>query len=258
MAHDSRFQLENLEVNSTGDRQGNVADGNSAQGGPFQRPKVGMTVNNEIGLTTVQDDTQLAISQHPVLGKWLAAECGRGRSKVEQGDTHVPIQGKKSALERLTLPASPNGKPLQCPRMDRIGTLVWPEPPAAPHRPGDAHARSVGQANHSGAPVEHFDAGAFEHPAECYPAQRSEVVVAKHRDDGQSRGCQKLASQLGFEQAAVLGEVAGDQQEVGVVSKSSETGDSIEVFTTSDVEVPNSRHANPEVLRRGDLRNGRR
>lgn len=216
-----------------------------------------MTVNDEIGLTAVHDDTQLAIAQHPVLAKRLAAEGGSGRSKMEQGDAHVRVQGQKGALERLTLPATPNGKPLQCARVDRIRTLVWPEPPTATHRAGDAHARSVGQAKHSGAAVEHFDARAFEHPAERYAAQRSEVVVAKHRDDGQSRSGQELTSQLGFEQAAVLGEVASDQQEVGVVSKGRKTGDSIEVFTTTNVEVSNSRHANPEELRGGDLRNGR-
>jgi hypothetical protein len=108
----SLFQFKNLEVNPTGDRQGNVANGYSAQRGTFQRPEVGMTVNDEIGYTPVQYGSQLAVSEHPVLGKRLAAERGSSRSEVEHRDAQVGVQRKKGAFERLALPASPNGKPL--------------------------------------------------------------------------------------------------------------------------------------------------
>src|SRR3954451_23538085 len=146
---------------------------------------------------------------------------------MEQGDAHVRIKGKEGAFERLRLPASTNGKSLQRPRVDRIWAFVWPEPTAATRGPSNADAQSVGQANHSSAAIEHFNARAFEHTAKCYATQRSEVVVAKHRDNGQPRGGQELASQLRFEQAAILREVAGHQQQVGFVGKRRETGDSI-------------------------------
>jgi hypothetical protein len=44
-----QFEFKNLDVNPTGDRQGNVAHGYSAQRGASQRPEVRVTVNNEIG-----------------------------------------------------------------------------------------------------------------------------------------------------------------------------------------------------------------
>ena len=99
-------------MNSTGDRQGDVANRNSAQRGTFQRPEVGMTVNDEIRCAPVHDDTQFAVPEHPVLAQRLAAERGGGRSEVEHRDTHVRIQGKKGTFKRLTLATSPNGKPL--------------------------------------------------------------------------------------------------------------------------------------------------
>ena len=141
--------------------------------------------------------------------------------------------------------------------MNRIWTLVWPEPPAAADRSGDAHARSVRQAHDGGATVEYLDARAFQHPPERYPAQRPEVMVTKDRDYGQSSGRQEFASHLGFEQTAVLSQVAGDQQEVGVLRESGKTGDYIQVFPTTDVEITNSRHADLEDVWRSDLRNRR-
>jgi hypothetical protein len=139
--------------------------------------------------------------------------------------------------------------------VNRIGTLKWPEPPAAADCPGDAHARSVRQANHGGATVEHLDARAFEHPPERYPAQRSQVVVAEHRDHWDSRGRQELAGHLGFKQPAVLCKVTGDKQEIGIVREGGKVRDGTQVFTATDVEISNRRNANSEELRDADLRN---
>jgi hypothetical protein len=157
----------------------------------------------------------------------------------------------------MTLSARPNGKPLQCPRVNRIRAFMRPEPPAAADSSSDAHARSVRQANHGGVTVQHLHARAFEHPPERYPAQRSQVVVAKHRDHGQSSGRQELASHLGFEQATVLSEVAGDKQEIGVVGEGGKAGHRTQVFRTTNVEIPSRRHANPEELWGANLLNGR-
>src|SRR5829696_638402 len=217
-----------------------------------------MTVNDEIRCASVQDDTKLAVSEHPVLAQRLAAEGGGGRSEVEHGDTHVRVQREKGSFQRLALPTSPNGKPLQCARVNRIRAFVWPEPATATDRSGDADTRSVRQANHRGATVEHLDSKTFEHPPERYPAQRAEVVVAEHRDHRQSSGRQELAGDLGFEQATVLSQVTGDKQEVGIVGEGGEAGDGTQVFSTADVEVSNRRYANSDEVSGVDLANRRR
>ena len=204
-----------------------------------------MAMNDEIGQASVQDGTQLTVSEHPVLGKRLPTERGRGRSEVEHRDAHVRIQGKEGSFQRLTLTAGTNSEPLQSPRMNRVWPLMWPKPTATAGRPGDADAGSVRQANDGGAPVEDLDTGAFEHTPERRPAQRSQVVVAEHRDHRQSSCRQELPGHLGFEEATVLSEIAGDKQEVGMVREGGETRDCGQVFSTADVEVTNRRDPDP-------------
>jgi hypothetical protein len=204
------FKFKDLEVNPAGDRKCDVAHGNPAQCGAFQRPEVRMAMDYEIGQSPIKDRTKLAVPEHPVLGKWLAAECGGGRREVEHGDAHVGVQGEKGPFERLTLPASPNGQPLESPGVNRVRAFMWPESSAAAGRAGDAEASSIRQAVHGGTTVEYFDPRAFEHPPERYPAERTQVVVAEHSDDRQSGDRQELAGYLGFEQSTILREVARD------------------------------------------------
>jgi hypothetical protein len=142
--------------------------------------------------------------------------------------------------------------------MDRRWPLVWPESTATSGGPGDAYPGSVRQANHSAATVEHLDATAFEHTPERYPAQRSQVVVAQNRDDGQTSGRQQLTGDLSLHQATVLGEVAGDNQEVGFVREDGESGDCTQVFSTTNVEVPDCRNSNPQELSGAALTSRRR
>jgi hypothetical protein len=101
---------------------------------------------------------------------------------VEHRDAHVRIQGKEGSFQRLTLTAGTKSEPLQSPRVNRIWPFMWPKSTATAGRPGDADARSVRQAHDGGTPVEDLDTGAFEHTPERCPAQRSQVVVAEHRD----------------------------------------------------------------------------
>ena len=60
--------------------------------------------------------------------------------------------------------------------------------------------------------------------SEGCPAQRSQVMIAKHRDNGQARCREELASRLGFQEASVLGEVPGNQQKVGPVREAGRPG----------------------------------
>jgi hypothetical protein len=80
-------------------------------------------------------------------------------------------------------------------------------------------------------------------------------VVAEHRDYRESCGRQELAGHLGFEQTAVLGKVTGDKQEIGGVREGGKVRDGTQVFSATDVEVSNRRHANSEELEGADLRN---
>jgi hypothetical protein len=114
-------------------------------------------------------------------------------------------------LESLALAAGTNGKSFQGSRVDRVRPLVWPESATTASRPGDANARPVRQANDSGTTVKHLDPATLEHASECHPAQRPQVVVAEHRDNGQPAGRQQLTSHLGFQQATVLREIPGDK-----------------------------------------------
>jgi hypothetical protein len=209
---------------------------------------MGMTVNDEIRRSPVQDDAQLAVSEHPVLGKRLPPEGGRGRREVDGRDAYVRVEGQERTFERLRLAAGTYGKSFQSPRMDPVRAFVRPEPAAAAGRPGDADARPVRQANHGGATVEYLYAVAFEDAPERNPAQRPQVVVAKHRDDGQASGRQQLASRLGFQQAAVLRKISGNQQEVGLGGEAGKTGDCTQVFTTTQMEVANCRDADPHEM----------
>jgi hypothetical protein len=242
------FEFEDLEVNATNDRQGDVADGYSAWRAPDECSEVRMTVNDEIRRSPIEDDAQLAVSEHPVLGEGLPPEGGRGRGEVDGRDAQVRVQGQERSFERLRLAAGANGKPFQRSGVDRVWPLVRPEPATATDRPGDADAQPVRQANNGGATVEHLDTMAFEHAPERNPAQRAQVVVAKHGHDGQASGRQELASRLGLQQAAVLGEIPGDQQAIGLVGEAGKTGDRSDVFATTEMEVANRRDPDPNSL----------
>ena len=132
--------------------------------------------------------------------------------------------------------------------MDRVGPSCGQNPPplpavpAMPTRDPFAKRTTVAQPSSTSMPR------AFEHAPERYPAQRSQVVVAKHRDDGQSSGRQELASHLSFQQAPVLREIPSDKQEVGIVREAGKTGDRTQVFSTTDVEIANRRDANLQEL----------
>ena len=254
---DRLFELKDFEVNPTNNREGHVADGYAARRAPFECSEMRMTVNNEIRHAPVENDAQLAVPEHPILGEGLLPKGGRRRREVHGGDTHVSVQGKKRSFQRLTFAAGANGKPFQGSRVDGVRPLVRPESATAAGRPGDANARSVCQANHGGATVEHLDATAFEHAPEGCPAQRSQVMIAKHRDNGQASCRQELASRLGFQQASVLREVPGNQQEVGLVREAGKTGDRAQLFSTAEVEVANGRDPNPHTLRGAALDNRR-
>jgi hypothetical protein len=207
-----------------------------------------MAVNDQIRRSPVENHAQLAIAEHPILGEGLPPEGGRRRREVDGGDAHISVQGKKCSFQRLTFAAGADGKPFQGSRVDRIWSLVRPESATAASRPGYADARPICQANHGGTTVEHFDATAFEHATEGCPAERSQVVIAKHRDDGQASGREELASRFGFQQSSVLREVTGDQQEVGLVREAGKARDRAKVFLATEVEVANGRDANPHTL----------
>jgi hypothetical protein len=242
------FELKDFEVNPTNDRQGHVADGYPARRAPFECSEMRMAVNDEIRHSPVEDYAQLAVPEHPILGEGLPPEGSRGRREVGGGDAHVSVQRKKCSFERLTFTAGANGKPLQSSRVDGVWPLMRPESATAAGRPGDANARPVRQANNGGTTVEHLDATAFEHAPECSPAQRSQVMIAKHRDNGQASGSQELSSGLGFQQASVLREIPGDQQEIGLVREAGKTGDRARVFSTTEMEVANRRDPDPHRL----------
>ena len=190
LSPDRLFELEDLEVNPANNRESHVADGYPARSAPFECSEMCMAVNDEIRHSPVEDDAQLAVTEHPILGEGLAPEGGGCRREVDGGDADVSVQGKKGSFQRLTFAAGANGKPFQGSRVDSVWPLVRPESATAAGRPGDPYARTVGQTNHGGATVEHFDATAFEHAPERCPAQRSQVMIAEHRHDGQASGRQ--------------------------------------------------------------------
>ena len=242
------FELQDFEVNPSNNREGHVANWYPAQRAPFECSEMGMTVDNEIRHSPVENDAQLAVPKHPILGEGLSPEGGRCRREVDGSDTHVSVEGKKRSFERLTFAAGANGKPFQGSRVDGVWPLMRPESATAAGRPGDAYAGPVCQANHGGATVEHFDATAFEHAPERCPAQRSQVMIAEHRHDGQASGRQELACRLGFQQSSVLREVTSNQQEVGFVCEAGKAWDRAQLFSTTEVEVANCRDSNPHTL----------
>jgi hypothetical protein len=251
------FELKDFEVNSTNNREGHVADGYAARGTPFECPQMRMAVNDEIRHAPVEYDAQFTVPEHPILGEGLLSKRGRRRREVHGGDAHVSVQRKKGSFQCRTFAAGANGKPFQGSRVDGVWSLVRPESATATGRPGDANAQSVCQANHDGATVEHLDATTFEHASEGCSAQRSQVMIAKHRDNGQARCREELASRLGFQEASVLGEVPGNQQKVGLVREAGKTGDRAQLFSTAEVEVANGRDPNPQTLRGAALDNRR-
>lgn len=240
--------LQYLEVNPTDDWQGDVPHGYSARSATVECSEMSMSVNNEIRRSPVQDNSQLAVSEHPILAKRLPTEGRRGRSEVDDRDAHVRVQRIQRLLESLALTAGTNGKSFQGPRMNRVRPLVRPESATTAGRSGDANARPVRQANDGGAAVKHLDPAMLEHAPERHPAQRPQVVVAEHRDNGQPAGCQQLTSHLGFQQATVLREIPGDKQQIGLVREAGKTGDRMEVFSTTDMKVANRRDPDLQQL----------
>ena len=78
-------------MNPADDWQRDVPHGYSTRSATFECSEMRMTVNDEIGRSPIQDDSQLAVPEHPVLGKRLATERGRGRSEVKGRDAHVRV-----------------------------------------------------------------------------------------------------------------------------------------------------------------------
>jgi hypothetical protein len=184
MSLDGFFQ--NLEVNPTDDRQRDVSHGYSAWSATPQCAEMSVTVDDEIRRSPIEDDSQLAVAEHPVLGERLSTERGCGGSEVKRRDAHVRVERQQGALERFTLAAGSEGKALQGPRMDRRWPFVRPETAATAGRASDTDARSVRQPHQRGATVQHLDATAFERAPERDSAQRSQVVITEHRYHGQS------------------------------------------------------------------------
>jgi hypothetical protein len=150
--------FQHLEVNPADDRQRDVSHGHSTWSAAPQRSEMSMTVNDKIRRSSIDDDSQLAVAEHPVLGERLATERSGGRSEVKGRDAHVRVQRQQRSLERITFATSPDGKPLQGPSVDRSRPLVWPEAAATAGGSRDADPRSVRQPNHRGATVQNLDA----------------------------------------------------------------------------------------------------
>jgi len=125
MSPDCPFQ--HLEVNPADDRQRDVSHGHSTWSAPPQCSEMSMTVNDKIRRSSIDDDSKLAVAEHPVLGERLAAERSGGRSEVKGRDAHVRVQGQQRALERITFAMRPDSKALQGPRVDRRRPFVRPE-----------------------------------------------------------------------------------------------------------------------------------
>jgi hypothetical protein len=91
---DRLFELKDLEVNSTNNRKSHVADRYPARRAPFECSEMGMTVNDKIRHSPVENDAQHAVSKHPILGEGLPPEGGRRRREVDGSDTDVSVEGK--------------------------------------------------------------------------------------------------------------------------------------------------------------------
>jgi hypothetical protein len=141
-----------------------------------------VSVDDKVRPALIDDDSQLAVAKHPVLGDRFSSKRRRGWSEVKCRDPHVGVEGKQRTLERLTFATGPDRKPLECPRVDRRWPLVRPEATAPAGRPGNPDTQSVRQSNDRGTTVQHLDGTALERPPERCPAQRSQVMVAQHRD----------------------------------------------------------------------------
>jgi hypothetical protein len=170
--------VQHFEVNSTDNWQRYISHGHSGRGMALERPEMSMPVNDEVRRPPIEDNSQFAIAEHPVLSERLSAERSCGRSKVKRRDVHVRVEGQQRTLECLTLAAGPNREAFEGPGMDRRWPLARPEAAATAGRAGNADARSVRQANHRRAAVQHVDATSFESTAESYPTHRSQVVIA--------------------------------------------------------------------------------
>jgi hypothetical protein len=226
-------------VNPTDDWQRYVSHGYSAWSAAPERSEMSVSVNDEIRRSPIEDDAQLAIAEHPIFGERFPTEGRGGRCEVKRRDAHIGVKRQQRTLQAFTLAPGPDGKSLEGPRVDRRWPLIWPEAATTAGRAGDANPRPVRQAHYGGATIQHLDAVAFQRAPECNPAQRSQVVVTKHRDHGQSSRRQELAGRLGFQQAPVLREVPGDKQEVGVLRKTGQTRYGTRFFSSPDVEVAN-------------------
>ena len=64
-----------------------------------------MTMNDEIRRSPIEDDSQLTVAEHPVLGERLTTERRCGRCEVKRRDAHVGVERQQRTLERLTLAA---------------------------------------------------------------------------------------------------------------------------------------------------------
>lgn len=161
-------------------------------------------------------------------------------------NAYIRMEIEEGPLERRTFASRAKRQSLESSRVDRVWTFLWPEPATAPGRAGNANSSSVGQVNDRGLAVQHLDATTFERSTERCSTHRSQVVVSQDRDHGQARGGKQLASGFCLQQAAILGKIPGDKQQVGMVCNIGESWNQAMVFVPADVKIANRGNADPQ------------
>src|SRR5581483_8627878 len=136
---------------------------------------------------------------------------------VGQRDPDVAVQRPQRMSEAVGQPPRVPDELLHL-RLAELRRAPAGEPAAEPLAAGHAEP-AAGQVQLDPGALEHVDAGQPQHPGDVRLLVALVVMVAQHRDDGHADVAELLGDDLGLRHRAVLGEIAGQQQRVGLLAE---------------------------------------
>lgn len=162
---------------------------------------------------SVDRGTKQVVSQERVQLLRLAPEGFRGRREMRERHAQVDIK----ALQRVSqLPRGRRGALAERPRLRvaGLGVRVAGESSAGALHTGDPDL-PAGGVDDRRRTVQHRQAGAGQHLGENRFLAVVMVVVTQYHDDGQIQATEQRAERRRRFGAAVVGEVAGEEEDVG-------------------------------------------
>lgn len=196
---------------------GDVADRSAAGSLADGIAVVGMAMNHEIDVATVDDPRQFHIAKQEVLQDRFGPEGGDGRREMGDDNLEFGVEVIDRFLEPGRFPARPHGEALQRPSRQRVRALVRPKTAARTADSGKAElAASI---ENERAAIDEPDPGLAEEVLKCKGAHAAAVMIPADGNDGEVGARQPIGRELRLSERAVVRDVAGDHKNIGALGQ---------------------------------------